>query len=501
MRSAVSGASDISEAFNKLSQEVIDKFIAIRESNGDASSIQVILNRMSKRYTAPDDIAFFRDHAFQVLSMGNTLNIQIRSLVSNDIKVFGIAIPIADNQFLPDDVRLPLAEQGVIAQKYLQTTHNTRGYNFRLTDFYPNGSFNKLYEKSRLSPATLHQDCSVNILKMAEKLQVLQRDQVFFSDAKVTNWLLDSNNNPVIADEKSLRTFEQAKEMKGSFVRTPGYWPPGVITLKTSEDFEKIHAYILGANIYDYLTCSQPPSRTIRDDIDFRTKVFQGEIGQRYKRLILNLTNPDASKRLGLEDATKELEQIHSDITLGAQQRRVLKARAPQVTQPQTIEATEPETIELKKEQTIQLTQKMLAIKPAESNREDLIKLYSHVKDPLPNRCLAYNANVNVLKGSFPFKYRYQAFKGDQLKAEILINLKSRIDYVTTKDELYALKIEIMGDKKTGRHKSPEFKILEKHQGLISNVFKKSTSHQALETLFAEKEASLSSTAVPTTRK
>ena len=278
---------------------------------------------------------------------------------------------------------------------------------------------------------------------MAEKLQALQNANVFFPDAKVTNWLLDSNNEPVIADEKSLRTFEQAQTMGDIFVRTPGYWPPGTVNSKTSEDFEKIHAYILGANIYDYLTSSEPPCRKILADLDFKAEVFNGIIGHRYKFLILNLTNPDLSLRMGLEAATKELIRIKFD--------------------------------------------------------DRLEKLYPHGK--VANRFLAYNANVDMLKGCDEFKKKYQGWKGSYLKRQILKNLITRIDEVTTLTELNNLKIQIMGDKTNGLESSPEFKILIKHQGLISNVFRKTTSHQALEKIFDDKEASLSPSAAQSTRK
>ena len=72
----------------------------------------------------------------------------------------------------------------------------------------------------------------------------------------------------------------------------------------------------------------------------------------------------------------------------------------------------------------------------------------------------------------------------------ILTNLKYRIDNAGTQKELDILRKEIMGDDTAGsKQSSAEFKVLEKHQGLISNVFIKTKSHQVLEKLFADKEA------------
>ena len=427
----------ISQSLQKLSAATIDRLVNLgKKVDTDRRTGKKIdkASIVSDLQAIPDQ-QFFSQHTFEVLSVGNTLNIKITNSATQEIKVLGIAKQMS-NAFLPVITREILKQQGVVACKYSVTMHDTSPFNIILTDYYPEGSFDNLCHRKNLSTATQQEACADNILKMAKRLQVLEQAGVFFSYAKAANWLLDSEDL-VIADEKSLRTFEQAKLM-GRYIRTGGYWPELKKAPKNAEYFEKIHAYILGANIYLYLSKARPPKDIVDYDHSFSDDVFKGDIGQRYKSLILNLTNPDASKRMGLKDAIAELE--------GIQQRLVLK--------------------------------------------KSLVQLYRHAEEALSDRYFACNADASSINASKDFKTRYQSFKGDALKTEILIDLKSKIDSVDNKEALAKLKKEIMGDKTTGLDSSPEFKILEKHQGLISNVFIKTTSHQALEKIFAEKEAS-----------
>ena len=436
MAGDISVGSDISKDLGLLSQKAVSKLVQIADLP-DQNSVQVYLVNLFITTEAGPDKQFFTKHSFEVISKGNTLNIKITNKDTQETKVLGIAKKMSDNQFLPPEVRDKLAQVSLVAPKYSTTKHHTGNYNFVLTDFYPKGSFNNLYERKGLSYPRVRQECASNMQKIAEKMQSLQKEGVFFPDAKVTNWLLDDNNQPVIADEKSLRTFEQARKAGFKAIATDGYWPPGNVKMESSKDFEKIHAYVLGANIYDYLTSSQPPVVIKRDNNNFQAQVFDGNIGKRYKQLILDLTNPEPSIRTGLDEAIKKLKNIQLDIRF------------------------EP--------------------------------IYPNGVAGSYNRHLAYNANAEMLKGYDDFKVKYKQWKGDRLKMEILRNLSSEIDEVTTPKELSVLKIKIMGDKAAGIDSSPEFKILKTHQGLISNVFIKTKSHQALETLFDEKEASLRS--------
>ena len=77
------------------------------------------------------------------------------------------------------------------------------------------------------------------------------------------------------------------------------------------------------------------------------------------------------------------------------------------------------------------------------------------------------------------------------LKTNILLDLKSRIDKVSTPEQLAALQKEIMGDKKNSNQPSAEFRVLKKHQGLIPNIFIKTKSQQAVEKMFENKRREL----------
>lgn len=107
---------------------------------------------------------------------------------------------------------------------------------------------------------------------------------------------------------------------------------------------------------------------------------------------------------------------------------------------------------------------------------------YAHrVSTPLENRAHDYEVNSSKFKN---LKEQFQDLKGDYLKSKILENLKSRIENVSSKDELKELKKEIMS--------SDEYKVLNTGQGLFTKITGiKTSSVKALDAMINEQEQNL----------
>ena len=120
MKDLVSRSLNISESFSQLSEQAILTLTELPQLQRKYS-IQSAVSTMYLSFSHPADAQFFRDHAFEVLSVGNTLNIKISNRSTKETKVFGIAPQMSDNHFLPDEVRDPLVQASVVAPKYAVT--------------------------------------------------------------------------------------------------------------------------------------------------------------------------------------------------------------------------------------------------------------------------------------------------------------------------------------------------------------------------------------------
>ena len=271
----------------------------INEAQIERNTANSFNSLINPRNLSPQEKTFLQNYDIKILGrVGNSFNIEITDLndVNRTTKVLTIAKQMSTNTLLPDDIRQMAVTDGALASKEQIPNPGRQPVNISLSQKYQ-GSFESLYERKRLAVEDRHIQCAINIRKMSEKLQDFQASKIFFPDAKVTNWLLDENNDPIVTDDKSLRTYSQAIEQashKGinSFVHTEPYWPQNLTSTSISRDsdFENIHAYTLGSNIYDYLTGMEPPDRPLSQR-DFSNPVFQSEIGIRYRRLIENLRN------------------------------------------------------------------------------------------------------------------------------------------------------------------------------------------------------------------
>ncbi|MCH9756604.1 MAG: protein kinase [Gammaproteobacteria bacterium] len=190
------------------------------------------------------------------------------------------------------------------------------------------GDLEHATEKHKSNDARI--DAALDIYtQMSEVLGTIAANNCIFTDMKNSNWLIDEHGNIKIADTKGF-LFTNAEgifdlndddEKNGNYNRvanTPYVNPPEGWGRKPRAD--QSHAYMLGKNLYQYLTqCShrafyidnntKQPLKQVHQ-LDFPDAVFKTERGRALKALIIELMQDDPRKRLSTEAACERLKAI-----------------------------------------------------------------------------------------------------------------------------------------------------------------------------------------------
>ncbi|MCH9756598.1 MAG: protein kinase [Gammaproteobacteria bacterium] len=174
-------------------------------------------------------------------------------------------------------------------------------------------------------------DAALDIyMQMAGVLKKIEANQCVFTDMKNSNWLLDASGHLRISDTKGfLFTDEHGqvdvtdkKEINGTYggiVHTP-YMNPEEMNGNTFSA-EKLHAYMFGKNLYQYLTQCHPNYFYVnsnpytgrlktRHELDFSSSIFSTPQGKDLEALIKNMMTSDPAARLSVDEAQLEIERI-----------------------------------------------------------------------------------------------------------------------------------------------------------------------------------------------
>jgi len=150
---------------------------------------------------------------------------------------------------------------------------------------------------------------------MAGSMLDIQESGCIFPDAKITNWLVDDNENVRLADTKSFLFTDNNGKYSSSipgneycgFLQTRVYNPPEFYSDSIKAD--STHAFLLAKNFYQYAT----GKCVLGDDatkFDFDTQLFKTKEGPQYEALIKNLVKPNPQERMSVRDAKDELFMI-----------------------------------------------------------------------------------------------------------------------------------------------------------------------------------------------
>lgn len=276
-----------------------------------------------------------REFSFERLSFsGNSTNIKVTSILdpSAPIKILKIDNRLELPRHIEHQLRLAIPQLLTPVEVTCQvevpvpdpfsTVGGTKiiSRTLLVTDFCTGSSLD-VHSQKTIAAATAAGDnnitylASANIMKkMSQAFLDIQAANCCFPDAKYTNWLMDANGELQVTDTKSFTRILNGKyqpRIPGNehidIVRTNGFQPR---ELRSSTfDAEKLHASLLGRNIYSYLTDQWPPTDPNKS-FDWGHPIFSDEIGQEYLSLIKQLIQDPASSRLSLLDAQGILDRL-----------------------------------------------------------------------------------------------------------------------------------------------------------------------------------------------
>ena len=197
-----------------------------------------------------------------------------------------------------------------------------------MTSLCPGGTPNDLSKRAGADSERI--DSALDIYKqMSTVFLELEQEGCLFPDAKNSNWLLDEHGKLVIADTKSLlfskgkhydKTYEKNRWIYGSeagIIHTKKYSSPEMRNPVFNVD--KMNSYILGKNLFQYLTQCNDDELLDAPNFKFDRDIFKPSKGKALQELIEKMIKTSPNKRISIADALIELHNI-SNIELNATQ-------------------------------------------------------------------------------------------------------------------------------------------------------------------------------------
>ncbi|KTD62087.1 protein kinase domain-containing protein [Legionella spiritensis] len=258
------------------------------------------------------------------LGGGNAFNFKVTNLDNNESFVIK----------LNPDQKSTLISQKLLetdAKKYISKPYYRDYIGIEFEDFDISHTSSNLelldyYENGDIASYGIHQD-EINIdeacfifTQLADFISILEREDIFFPDMKIANFLLDKNMLINVSDTKS---FVKTDSTDYDLCKTEGYVPPEFI-YNDEINIPGWHSYCLGIGLYCYLT-QTPTKDIVISKFDFNSLLdengklkfnakhssFKGAIGQQFKDLIERLLNEDPRLRPTMSQVKSELESLH----------------------------------------------------------------------------------------------------------------------------------------------------------------------------------------------
>jgi hypothetical protein len=314
----------LSECIGTMSPRKVNTLISFLVSNSNSHKISH--KKLHKVYSKKDYSAeakafrlFLKNHEISFLGGSNCKNFKITNLIDNSVYVLKIDNRLDMPKYVEDYLRTHLKETFTPIYTERQATYkdkfSTKTRTLLVTDYCPEGSLYTHCRNNR-NPNISAQNANIIFTQMANILLSIEKAGCMFPDSKLTNWLID-NYQLKIADTKSFVFINKAgqyekeapKNKHMTLLRTSNFTPPEYNLPVFNA--QPVHAFILGKNIYTYLT-GRVPQGIDGAKFSFSSCFFKTALGEQYKTLIQALVKPEPDKRISLEDALKQLVQLTS---------------------------------------------------------------------------------------------------------------------------------------------------------------------------------------------
>lgn len=280
---------------------------------------------------------FFLDtHEISIDHVGNSKNFVVQKIGTEERQYLKVEMKGPYRGQPEAHLRAQPGLQGVFTQNFAQKSvsyahplKNNEVYEGTLTvteycvgdNVQAHGNAFKADDAARLHSA-------VNIYKqMAGVLAQVKASGCAFPDLKNKNWLVDSTGKLRISDAK---TFVPTNE-RGEITPDTRCWhtdtvsPPELLQKPRPDNIsvDKMHAYMLGKNLYRYLTedhigllLDGARIKTDASKLDFSMPIFQTPVGQQYQALIEETVKDDPAVRLTVAEFEARIDAVQASYTL-----------------------------------------------------------------------------------------------------------------------------------------------------------------------------------------
>jgi hypothetical protein len=317
------GGSLISSVLVNMEPEKADKLMEILQlRKGEILQYQKELLNLYDLHDTGHDASqwrlFLSEHSIEFLGGKNSLNFKVQNISPNDasVQVLKVDTRLGRHKNLEQPLRDKYGDifMPIYAKRQVMGIVGKTGASRTLlvTDFCNqsdllNYSINNAKDclASAVIDSEIYMQTSFIMGQIADIFMAFQDAKCIFPDAKLSNWLLDKGTVR-LADTKSLMSAQNFNPMDMIF--TPPFFPKELENQNFSGEIkaEELHVFLLGLNIYSYLTASFPQNL----DLDFSKPIFETPLGGEYQTLILNLTKNPSSLRMPLVDAKNKLHEL-----------------------------------------------------------------------------------------------------------------------------------------------------------------------------------------------
>jgi hypothetical protein len=323
-------ASTLSELIANMSPDKVEKLLSILIKGNKAvltdpnSELKRIYRSTDRSAEARNFNNFLSHHEISYLGGKNSKNFKVQPLNGQGEPVDPMVLKIENRLDLPKSAEAHLRDKlgnrltPIYAERQAACLESGKKVlrPIMITKFCHGGSG---VEHGKMSRETteLAQNTQIVFQQMAKAMLDIQKAGCMFPDAKLSNWLIDKNNQVRIADTKSFvftdKNGQYSKNLpKNTYYKllyTKRFIPPEFANLDLPKSADAIHAYLLGKNLYAYTSgiFGMDDGKTL----DFNKPFFKSPQGIECRKLIEELIRPNPQHRLPLENALDRLMTLN----------------------------------------------------------------------------------------------------------------------------------------------------------------------------------------------
>ncbi len=421
--------SMLEEILANMSPVKVDQLLSILIDTTTPTELKSRLNNLYKADELESDEAkrfqaFLNIHSIQFLDGSNSLIFKVTNLDTGGVEILKVENLLSKTKQNSADLRKKMPEIFTASSAERQATCMLAGAaltrNIYITEYCADSDLWDKRDQDKTDVQILDSACNY-MEQMAKILLQIQEQGFMHPDAKLENWLV-RDDKLVISDDKSIVRTENGCYSSsipgnefGGLIRTLNFEPPEIKNRAPEILADKVHAYLLGKNLYVYLSENEIDSDS-GDAFDYSSPIFSTERGLALRKLIEGLVKPNPDDRMRMNDALGQLWVLNHPASEEAQKdpHKYFETIIQQLYKLQ-IGTAEPEMIKFIKSQRERIRE---ARKDQWQNiRQELEQAYSNLKN---------NPGLNHIKDLIK-DFRKQDKFGMKDKADRIENALAKI--------------------------------------------------------------------------